>query len=151
MSESNLSILNNCCKEYIKEKIPQQIKVLLLNSSDAELEFLRDEIEKDKNIKVIAMAKNTHEARNMTKLHDPDIILMDILDPQSGGIEFLKRINQFYPRPVLLISSVSKMPFHLALSAFKVGAIDIVDKDALFLFANIPHDFLVPKIKISTS
>jgi len=70
----------------------------------------------------------------MTRLYDPDIILMDILDPQSGGIEFLKRINQFYPRPVLLISSVSKMLFHLALSTFKLGVTDIIDKDALFFF-----------------
>jgi len=141
----------NALFEDMKEEKKDEHEIKTHSVSDPELEFLKDKIEKDNNIKLIAMAKNPDEARNMTRLYDPDIIIMDILDPQSGGIGFLKRINQFYLRPVLLISSVTKMPFHFALSAFKLGATDIVDKDALFLFSSIPHEFLISKIKIITS
>lgn len=127
------------CQGCIKDDgIQQEIKVLLVNCSDAELRCLKEEIERDEQIRVIGMARNAHEARNMVIALDPDLIIMDILDPQSGGIGFLKRLNHFYPRPVLLISPMSKMPSELALSAFKSGATDIIDKDNMRLFNDYP-------------
>jgi len=151
--EIDLSLLDKHSAEYIRDEFRQEIRVLLVNCSYPELEFLKNVIEKDKNIKIIGMARNAHEARNMVKALDPDLIIMDILDPQSGGIEFLKRLNRFYPRPVLLVSPTSKMPFHLFLSAFDAGVIDIIDKDTLILFGNIlsSQDFFVSKIRTIVS
>lgn len=151
--EIDLSLLDTRSLEYIRDEFCQQIRILLLNCSDPELEFLKNVIEKDKNIKVIGMARNAHEARNMVKALDPDLIIMDILGPQSGGIEFLKRLNRFYPRPVLLVSPLTKIPFNLFLSIFDTGVIDIIDKDTLILFENIlsSHDFFISKVKTIAS
>ena len=135
----------------MEKEFDQKIRVLLLNPSDAELRFMKQEIERDEGIKVIGMARNAHEARNMVKALNPDLIIMDILDPQSGGIGFLRRLNHFYPRPVLLVSPISKMSPQLALSAFEAGASDIIDKESLGLFRSIPATddlSLSEKIKI---
>ena len=78
---------------------------------------------------------------------DPDLLIMDIMDPHSGGIEFLKRLNRYSPRPVILFTQLSKIPSHLALSAFKEGAIDLIDKDTLVLLDSSPlsDDFFITK------
>jgi len=141
---------NTIPSESMDDSCEPKIRVLVLESSDALLELIKNEIEKDKNIKVVGMARNPHEARNMVMALDPDLLIMDILDPHSGGLEFLERLNRFSPRPVLLLTSLSKMPSQLALSAFKAGATDFIDKDTLLLLDSSPLSkgfFLIDKIK----
>jgi len=151
--EDNDSIYSEYQKIYqesMDDSCEPKIRVLVLESSDALLELIKNEIEKDKNIKVVGMARNPHEARNMVIALDPDLLIMDILDPHSGGLEFLERLNRFSPRPVLLLTSLSKMPSQLALSAFKAGATDFIDKDTLLLLDSSPLSegfFLTNKIK----
>lgn len=135
------------CMESLDDTMKPRIRVLLLESSDAMLELLKSEIEKDKNIQVVGMARNAHEARNMVIALDPDLLIMDIMDHHSGGIEFLKRLNRFSPRPVILFTHLSKIPSNLAISAFKEGAIDLIDKDTLVLLDSSPlcEDFFISK------
>ncbi|MGA1840735.1 MAG: response regulator [bacterium] len=110
------------------------IRVLLVNCSDSEMQSIRYEIEKGKGFKVVGMARDDHQARQMVKSLKPDLLIMDILDPRSGGIGFLKRLQHFHPIPVILISPVSKMTFRMAVSAFELGNIRIIDKDSLDIF-----------------
>jgi len=145
--EGIYSLCNDLCAESTENELDREIKVLLLESSDAMLELLKNEIERDQKIKVVGMARNAHEARNMVIALDPDLLIMDIMDPHSGGIEFLKRLNRYSPRPVILFTQLSKIPSHLAISAFKEGAIDLVDKDTLVLLDSSPlsDDFFLTK------
>ena len=79
---------------------------------------------------------------------------MDILDSKCGGIGFLKRLNHFYPIPVLLVSSISKVSSSLASSAFRSGVIDFFDKDTLNHFPNARSSLNFPlteKIKTLAS
>ena len=135
------------CMESLDDTVEPRIRVLLLESSDPMLELLKSEIEKDKKIQVVGMARNAHEARNMVIALDPDLLIMDIMDPHSGGIEFLKRLNRFSPRPVILFTHLSKIPSNLAISAFKEGATDLIDKDTLVLLDSSPlcEDFFISK------
>jgi len=122
---------NSRSSESVKERFYPRISVLLLNSSDAELHHLKSKIEADKHIEIIGMARNTHEARGMIKTLAPDIVIMDLIDPQSGGMRFLKGLVRFFPRPVLVVSSLSKVPYDIMLSAIKTGVTEIIDKDTL--------------------
>ena len=110
------------------------IRILLVDCSDAEMRFFRYEIEKIKGLKVVGMARDVHQARQMVKSLNPDLLIMDILDPRSGGIGFLKRLHHFHPLPVILISPMSKVPFQMVVSAFKLGAIRIIDKESPDVF-----------------
>ncbi|MGA1839994.1 MAG: response regulator [bacterium] len=145
--ESIYSLSDDYCSETLDDALRPEIKVIILESSDAMLALLKSEIEKDKNIKVVGMARNAHEARKMVIALDPDLLIMDIMDPHSGGIEFLKRLNKFSPRPVILFTQLSKIPSHLALSAFKEGATDLIDKDTLVLLdsSSLSEDFVLSR------
>ncbi|MBN2372643.1 response regulator [bacterium] len=132
---SNMKVVsfydNRHITESIEEIFLEKISVLLLDFSDASLEFLKNEIEKDQDIKVVGMARNANEARDKILRLDPEILVMDILGPNSGGISFLKRLNKFCPRPVLLLSKLKKIPHNIAISAFETGVTDFFDKDTL--------------------
>ena len=118
-----------------KRKAPRPgIRILLINCSEAQMRSIRCEIERGKGFKVVGMARDVHQARQMVKSLNPDLLIMDILDPRSGGIGFLKRLQHFHPIPVILISPVSKMTFSMAVSAFEHGATQIIDKDTLDIF-----------------
>ena len=124
-------------------------RVVLVDCCDAERESIRRIIERDNGIRVIGMARNDHEARSMIRNLDPDLVIMDILDPECGGIDFLRRLHHFCPKPVILLSPMSKMSFPMVLSAFKVGAHEIIDKENLDLFDRLPssRDIFLAKIK----
>ncbi|MBN2372575.1 response regulator [bacterium] len=126
-----------------KDEFQNKIRVVLLDWSDVALKLLKNEIEKDERIRVIGMARNAHEARNMVVALDPDLLIIDILSPCSGGIEFIKRLNRFNPKPVLLLTPLSKLPSGLAISAFEAGIAGLIDKDALgfWEYASSPGGF----------
>jgi chemotaxis response regulator CheB len=110
------------------------IRILLIDCSDAEIRSIRYEIEKGRGLKVVGMAKDVHQARKMVKSLKPDLLIMDILNPRSGGIGFLKRLQHFHPVPVVLISPVKRMTFRMAASAFELGVVRIIDKESLDIF-----------------
>ncbi|MGA1843349.1 MAG: response regulator [bacterium] len=146
--ERNENTCDRCTGELSAEPFGKT-RVVLVNCSDAERESIRRIIERDAGISVIGMARNEHEARRMIRNLDPDLVIMDILDPESGGIGFLRRLHHFCPKPVILLSPMSKMTFSLVLSAFKVGAYEIIDKENLDLFDRLPssRDLFLAKIK----
>ena len=116
----------------LRERIyKRNIKVLLLDSSDNILEFLKNEIEEDQCIEVIGMARDEHEARKLTIDLEPDLLIMDILSPCCGGIGFLKRLRRFHPKPVIIISPLNKMDFRLMTTVLEEGVIRIIDRDIL--------------------
>jgi chemotaxis response regulator CheB len=145
---------DNHYSESAEDPSVQKIRVLLMDQSDAMLKTLKAEVEKDHHIKVIGMARNAHEARNMVIALDPDILVMDLMGPHSGGVEFLKRLKKFSPRPVLLITHLNKIPSDLARSAFMAGANDLIEKEVFMHFdSSILFDglFLSKKIKAIAS
>lgn len=147
--EKNGNTYDQCSRGRLKADLFQKIRVVLVNCSDAERESIRRIIERDDGISVIGMARNEHEARNMIRNLDPDLVIMDILDPECGGIGFLRRLHHFCPKPVIVLSPMSKMSFSLVLSAFKVGAHEIIDKENLDLLDKLPSSraLFLSKIK----
>lgn len=122
---------NSHSSARVNEECHPRISVLLLNSSDAELDDLKSTIEADKHIDIIGMARNTHEARVMIKSLAPDIVIMDLVDPRSGEMRFLKRLARFFPRPVLVICSLRRAPYDMVVSILKTGVTEVIDKDTL--------------------
>jgi len=147
--EQNGNTYDQCSGAHLRVDLLRKTRVVLVNCSDAECESIRKVIEGDDGISVIGMARNEHEARSMIRNLDPDIVIIDILDPECGGIGFLRRLHHFCPKPVIVLSPMSKMPFSLVLSAFKVGAHEIIDKENLDLFDTIPSScgLFLAKIK----
>jgi two-component system chemotaxis response regulator CheB len=59
---------------------------------------------------------------------DPDVITLDVEMPRMDGITFLKRIMRHFPKPVIIVSSLTKEGSDLALQAIEEGAVDVMAK-----------------------
>lgn len=127
------------------------IKVLICEDSIFFQELMKNGIDKDPGLEVVAVATNPFEARDAIIKFRPDVMTLDIELPRMDGIEFLRQLLPQYSIPVIMVSSLSNKVFE----ALKVGAVDFVAKptsgtggDAVMSFIT---NELCPKIKVAST
>ncbi|OGH00064.1 MAG: hypothetical protein A2600_00130 [Candidatus Lambdaproteobacteria bacterium RIFOXYD1_FULL_56_27] len=102
--------------------------VLVVDDSALMRAELSKIIEKDPELVVVGTALNGKFALEKVKSLDPDVVTMDVNMPQMGGLEALKLIMRDYPRPVLMISSLTQEGADETIEALQLGAVDFVAK-----------------------
>ncbi|MGM0379048.1 MAG: protein-glutamate methylesterase/protein-glutamine glutaminase [Bacillota bacterium] len=107
------------------------IKVLIVDDSKSIRDILQKIIETSKDMKVVAKASNPYEAVKLLKKYNPDVITLDIEMPGMSGIDFLKRLMNARPTPVVMISSLTQKGADATIRALDLGAIDFVPKKRL--------------------
>jgi len=105
-----------------------KIKVLVVDDSALIRQTLISIISSNENMEVIASASDPYVAVNKMKSEKPDVITLDIQMPRMDGLTFLKKIMSQHPIPVVIISSLTQKESELALSAYKLGAISVIEK-----------------------
>lgn len=126
----------------------KKIRVLIVDDSLLFRETLKNKLEKDEGVEVVATAMDPYDARDKILIYEPDVMILDVQMPKMDGIEFLKRLMPQYPLPVVVMSSLDNMVF----DALKYGAVEFVNKpnssteNALDLFINE----LIIKVKIAS-
>ncbi|GAU78602.1 chemotaxis response regulator protein-glutamate methylesterase [Fusibacter sp. 3D3] len=126
----------------------KKIRVLIVDDSLLFRETLKNKLERDDGIEVVATAMDPYDARDKILIYEPDVMILDVQMPKMDGIEFLKRLMPQYPLPVVVMSSLDNMVF----DALKYGAVEFVNKpnanteNALDSFINE----LVIKVKIAS-
>ncbi len=107
----------------------QSIRVLLADDHAVVRKGIRDFLEADPQICVIAEAEDGANAWQQLEQHPPDVAVLDIRMPGLNGIELTKRIKQHYPQVrVLILSAYDDEPYILAL--LRAGANGYVLKTA---------------------
>lgn len=104
------------------------IKVLVVDDSAAMRGMLAAIINSSPGLAVVGTADNPHEARELIKVLNPDVLTLDVEMPLMNGIEFLSRLMRLRPMPVLMISSLTERGSTAALQALELGAIDFLGK-----------------------
>ena len=104
------------------------VKVLVVDDSAFVRRSLTSILERDKDIQVIAAARNGEEAIDMVKQYDPDVITMDVEMPRMDGLTALQRIMAEHPCPVIMVSSLTQEGADTALRALELGALDYIPK-----------------------
>ena len=80
------------------------------------------------DIEVTAEASNGHDALEIARNHECDVMLLDINMPKQSGIEVLRTIKQGQPEfPVLMLSSCPARQY--AVNVLKIGANGYLEKD----------------------
>jgi DNA-binding NarL/FixJ family response regulator len=121
------------------------IKILLVEDHNVVRDGIRSLLEKEKDIEVIAEARNGKDALQLLKDGPkPDIILTAIQMPQMGGIELLTRIHQAYPAVKVVVLSMLDEDKYI-MQAFKAGATGYMLKsvNAIELVFGIRHVYAV--------
>ncbi len=105
------------------------IRVLLADDHAVVRKGIRDFLEADPQISVMAEADDGAAAWRLVAHQPPDVAVLDIRMPQLSGIELTKRIKAQYPQVrVLILSAYDDEPYILAL--LRAGADGYVLKTA---------------------
>jgi two-component system, chemotaxis family, protein-glutamate methylesterase/glutaminase len=113
------------------------IRVLLADDSPLVRAILRDALQGAGDMTVAGEALNGVEAVALNEALRPDLIIMDVLMPDMGGLEATETIMATLPTPILILSAtLDDKDVKLAFTAIKKGALDVMAKPALAGGAN---------------
>jgi two-component system response regulator DesR len=83
--------------------VSQQIRVVLAEDQAMVLGALAALLEIEKDIKVVARARNGREAMTLVAQHQPDVLISDIEMPEMNGLTLAAEIHGQYPRVHIII------------------------------------------------
>lgn len=106
----------------------KKIKVLIVDDSASVRQVLKEILESEPSIEVMATACDAYEAVKVMKNEVPDVITLDIEMPRMNGLNFLKKIMSQHPIPVVIISTLTQKGSKIALKALDYGAIEVIAK-----------------------
>lgn len=110
----------------------ERLRVLLADDHTLVRAGLRSLMERMDGVEVVAEAADGEEAVALAGLHRPDLVLMDITMPGSGGLEATQRLKQAYPGIKVIILSMHSSEEYV-LQALRAGASGYLLKDAATL------------------
>jgi two-component system chemotaxis response regulator CheB len=76
----------------------------------------------------VHFARNGVEGLEQLATFNPDVVTLDIHMPGMDGLACLDRIMIEHPRPVLMVSSLTRDGAEVTLEALRLGAVDFVSK-----------------------
>lgn len=128
------------------------IRVLIVDDSATARAVLREILESDPMIEVVATASDAYIARDKIVELRPDVVCLDVEMPRMDGITFLKRLMHYMPVPVIMVSSLTQNGAKTTLEALEAGAIDFVPKPHSHIYdgKDEMRDELLSKIKVAS-
>ncbi|MEQ9440832.1 MAG: chemotaxis-specific protein-glutamate methyltransferase CheB [Cyclobacteriaceae bacterium] len=109
---------------------------LLIEDSGLMRIILGDILRSDPEIELLGTASNGNEGVAKVKKLRPDVIITDMIMPESDGLEVVKTVMQSYPTPVILLSSLEK-EHPKVFEALSAGALDFMNKDQVATLAKV--------------
>ncbi len=101
-------------------------RVLIVDDALFMRTMLRDIFE-SAGWQIVAEAENGERAIEQYKLHQPDLVTMDIVMPEMGGIDALKKVLADDPTARILVCSALGQQ-NLIMEALRAGAKDFIVK-----------------------
>lgn len=130
-----------------------KIRVLCVDDSALIRSLMTEIINSQPDMVVVATASDPLVARDLVKLHNPDVMTLDVEMPRMDGLEFLEKLMRLRPMPVVMVSSLTERGSEAALRALELGAIDFVTKPRLGIRDGLLSytDLIAGKIRIAAT
>jgi len=124
-------------------------RVLVADDSAFMRTALTRMIESDPDLRVSGTAQTGTEAIEKVNFLQPDVVTLDVEMPGMNGLDALKQIMKTCPRPVIMVSSLTREGAETTLEALALGAFDYVPKQNSFVALDIVkiREDLIGKIK----
>jgi two-component system, chemotaxis family, protein-glutamate methylesterase/glutaminase len=127
------------------------IRVVVVDDSALMRRMIGGAIEKADDIVVVGRACDAIEGREMIKALDPDVVTLDVAMPGMSGMEFLRKIMELRPMPVIMVSNLTADGAETSVSALQIGAIDVVQKPQGLENMDAFSSLLQAKVRIAAS
>lgn len=124
------------------------MRIGLVNDLPIAIEFLRRLIAQTGRHQVAWAAMNGIEAVEACRRDRPDLILMDLVMPEMGGVEATRRIMAETPCPILLVTASIDANLSGVYEAIGHGALDAVDIPSIGASGEMPAGALLTKIEM---
>ncbi len=105
-----------------------KIRVMIVDDSAVVRQVIKENLEREPDIEVIAAASDPLYALEKMKKDWPDVITLDVEMPRMDGITFLRKIMSEHPTPVIICSSLTEKGAETSLQALAAGAVAIITK-----------------------
>ncbi|MBB6284148.1 MULTISPECIES: response regulator [Geobacillus] len=117
------------------------IRVLIIEDDRRIAEINRRFVEKVNGYEVVGMATNAEEARELTEVLQPDVLLLDVYFPDMNGLSFLKWVRQRFSNIDIIMITAAREVDALK-QALHGGVFDYIIKPIMFdRFAETLHRY----------
>ena len=106
----------------------RKVRVLVVDDSALARRAITEALARDPEIEVVGTAIDPYAARDEILALHPDVVTLDLEMPRMDGLTFLKILQEHYPVPVVVVSSLTPAGSAKALEALEAGALDILAK-----------------------
>src|SRR6266566_3055609 len=127
------------------------IRVLVVDDSAFMRRVVGEAISAQPDMQLTGTAINGLDALLKVEQLQPDVVTLDVEMPEMDGLTALRHLMARYPRPVVMLSSLTREGAVTTLRALNIGAVDFVAKPsgAISLDFHRVRDELVEKIRIA--
>ena len=106
----------------------RKIKVLVVDDSAVARNILVQGLRQYPFIEIVGSAQDPYVAKDKIIQLNPDVMTLDVEMPRMDGLTFLKKIMEYRPMPVIMVSSLTKNGGDLTISCLEAGAVDFITK-----------------------
>jgi two-component system chemotaxis response regulator CheB len=104
------------------------VRVLVVDDSAFMRYTISSHLNGHPRIQVAGSARDGQEALDLIPKLNPDVVTLDVEMPRLDGLSTLRRIMATSPRPVIMLSSLTKAGAVETIQALTLGAVDFVAK-----------------------
>src|SRR5438067_5348434 len=127
------------------------IRVLVVDDSAFMRRVVSEAIAAQADMEVAGVAINGLDALVKVEHLQPDVVTLDVEMPDMDGLTALRHLMARYPRPVVMLSTMTQDGAVTTLRALSIGAVDFVAKPsaAISLDFHRVKDELLHKIRVA--
>jgi two-component system, chemotaxis family, protein-glutamate methylesterase/glutaminase len=127
------------------------IRVLVVDDSAFMRRVVGDAIASQSDMQLAGVARNGLDALLKVEQLQPDVVTLDVEMPEMDGLTALRHVMARYPRPVVMLSSMTQAGAITTLRALSIGAVDFVAKPsgAIALDFHRVREELLNKVRIA--
>lgn len=128
---------------------PKSLRVMVVDDSAFMRFSIIQQLNEDPEIQVVGSASNGNEALRLIPQLQPDVITLDVEMPHLDGLSTLREIMKKFPRPVIMVSSLTKEGASETIQALMLGAVDFIPKPDNSLDIRTAMGEIIAKIKLA--
>lgn len=113
------------------------IRLLVTDDSAFMRSAIKIMVKDEPSIEIVGEAQDGRAAVQLAESLQPDVITMDVEMPGMDGLAATREIMARFPRPIIMLSSLTEKGAETTIKALALGAVDFISKKSSFVQLDI--------------